>query len=63
MQTVDLGKSGVQTSRLAIGTGSNGWNYKSDQTALGLKGLADLFIYAHASGSGILPINTAAILT
>ena len=29
MQTVDLGKSGIQTSRLAIGTGSNGWNYKS----------------------------------
>ncbi len=50
MQTVDLGKSGVQTSRLAIGTGSNGWNYKSDQTALGLKGLADLFIYAHDCG-------------
>ena len=50
MQTVDLGKSGIQTSRLAIGTGSNGWNYKSDQTALGLKGLADLFIYAHDCG-------------
>ena len=50
MQTVDLGKSGVQTSRLAIGTGSNGWNYKSDQTALGLKGLADLFIYAYDCG-------------
>ncbi|MFC2138569.1 aldo/keto reductase [Bacteroidota bacterium] len=39
-----LGNTGIEASRLAIGTGSNGWAGKSNQTRqLGIKGLAYLF--------------------
>jgi 1-deoxyxylulose-5-phosphate synthase len=34
---VDLGTTGVRMSRLALGTGSHGWENKSDQTDLGKK--------------------------
>jgi len=40
--TVTLGKTGIQTSRLAMGTGTVGSGHHSHQTALGLKGLSDL---------------------
>ena len=50
MQIVNLGKTGVRVSRLSIGTGSHGWNGKSDQTALGLKGLANLLRFAYDQG-------------
>lgn len=41
---IPLGSSGVSVSRLAIGTGSNGWNGSSNQTRqLGIAGLSDLF--------------------
>jgi aryl-alcohol dehydrogenase-like predicted oxidoreductase len=40
---VTLGKSGVQTTRLAMGTGSSGFNHTSNQAKLGIQGLADLF--------------------
>src|SRR5438876_2352894 len=40
--TVVLGKTGIQTSRLAMGTGTVGSGHHSNQTALGLKGLSDL---------------------
>ncbi|MGM0377233.1 MAG: aldo/keto reductase [Bacteroidota bacterium] len=40
---VQLGNTGIEVSRLAIGTGTNGWNQESNQTRqLGIKGLADL---------------------
>jgi 1-deoxyxylulose-5-phosphate synthase len=39
---VTLGKTGLRTSRLACGTGTIGWNHHSNQTALGIQGLADL---------------------
>jgi 1-deoxyxylulose-5-phosphate synthase len=39
---VTLGKTGIQTSRLAMGTGTVGSGHHSHQTALGLKGLSDL---------------------
>ncbi len=43
---VKLGNTGISLSRLAIGTGSNGWNRSSNQTRkLGIKGLADM-LYA-----------------
>jgi predicted aldo/keto reductase-like oxidoreductase len=41
-----LGKTGIEVSRLNFGTGSSGWAGKSDQTALGLDGLANLLAYA-----------------
>jgi aryl-alcohol dehydrogenase-like predicted oxidoreductase len=48
---VTLGNTGIKTSRIAMGTGSNGWNGSSNQTRkLGLKGMSDLFNYAYESG-------------
>jgi len=39
---VTLGKTGIQTSRLAMGTGTVGVGHHSHQTALDVQGLADL---------------------
>jgi 1-deoxyxylulose-5-phosphate synthase len=50
MQIVTLGQSGLRVSRLCIGTGTNGWGGKSNQTGLGLEGLADLLRYAYDRG-------------
>ena len=41
---VTLGNTGIKVSRLAMGTGSSGFNKQSRQTRLlGVKGVADLF--------------------
>lgn len=40
--TVTLGKTGIQTSRLAMGTGTVGTGHHSHQTALGVDGLSRL---------------------
>src|SRR5215470_643289 len=40
--TVTLGNTGIQTSRLAMGTGTVGSGHHSHQTALGIQGLSDL---------------------
>lgn len=46
-----LGKSGIETSRMAIGTGSSGWRGSSNQTRkLGVKGLGDLLRAAYDEG-------------
>ena len=50
MQIVNLGQTGLRVSRLAIGTGTSGWNGRSDQTALGRKGLVDLLRFAYDQG-------------
>jgi predicted aldo/keto reductase-like oxidoreductase len=34
---VDLGKTGMKVSRMAMGTGTNGWNHGSNQTRIGLE--------------------------
>ncbi len=48
---VILGNTGIEVSRLAMGTGSNGWNKQSNQTRkLGVKGLADLLHAAYDEG-------------
>ncbi|MBN1950593.1 MAG: aldo/keto reductase [Bacteroidales bacterium] len=48
---VMLGSSGIEVSRLAIGTGTNGWAGKSNQTReLGIKGLARLLQEAYDMG-------------
>ena len=48
---VTLGKTGIRVSRLAMGTGTNGYNHHSNQTEeLGLKGMADLLHAAYDYG-------------
>lgn len=42
MDYVELGKTGLTVSRLGIGTGTHGWGHRSEQTALGIEGLARL---------------------
>jgi 1-deoxyxylulose-5-phosphate synthase len=48
--TVTLGKTGIQTSRLAMGTGTVGTGHHSHQTALGIKGLSDLLLNGYDHG-------------
>jgi len=42
--TVTLGRTGIQTSRLAMGTGTVGTGHHSHQTALGIDGLSRLLL-------------------
>src|SRR5882672_8571490 len=48
--TVTLGKTGIKTSRLAMGTGTVGVGHNSHQTSLGVKGLSDLLLNGHDKG-------------
>jgi aryl-alcohol dehydrogenase-like predicted oxidoreductase len=48
--TVALGKTGIQTSRLAMGTGTVGSGGHSHQTALGVRGLSDLLLNGYDQG-------------
>jgi aryl-alcohol dehydrogenase-like predicted oxidoreductase len=48
--TVSLGNTGIQTSRLAMGTGTVGSGHHSHQTALGIKGLSDLLLNGYDHG-------------
>src|SRR5438105_15074408 len=48
--TVTLGKTGIKTSRLAMGTGTVGSGGHSHQTALGVKGLSDLLLNGYNHG-------------
>jgi 1-deoxyxylulose-5-phosphate synthase len=48
--TVTIGKTGIETSRLAMGTGTVGSGHHSHQTALGIKGLADLLLNGYEHG-------------
>src|SRR6202167_6510199 len=47
---VELGKTGIRTSRLAMGTGTVGSGHHSNQTALGLKGLSALLLNGYDHG-------------
>lgn len=48
---VALGSTGIVTSRMAMGTGTSGWNGSSNQTRqLGIKGLSNLLLSAYDSG-------------
>ena len=44
---VDLGQSGLRVSRLCFGTGTNGWNNRSNQSDLGVERLSYLLRFAH----------------
>ena len=48
--TVSLGHTGIQTSRLAMGTGTVGSGYHSHQTALGVAGLSRLLLNGYDNG-------------
>lgn len=48
--TVTLGRTGIKTSRLAMGTGTVGSGHHSHQTALGIKGLSDLLLNGYDRG-------------
>jgi aryl-alcohol dehydrogenase-like predicted oxidoreductase len=48
--TVTLGKTGIQTSRLAMGTGTVGSGHHSHQTALGIEGLSRLLLNGYDQG-------------
>ncbi len=47
---VTLGKTGIKTSRLACGTGTVGFGHHSNQSALGVQGLADLLVHGYEQG-------------
>jgi aryl-alcohol dehydrogenase-like predicted oxidoreductase len=48
--TVTLGKTGIKTSRLAMGTGTIGSGHHSHQTALGIEGLSNLLRHGYDQG-------------
>src|SRR5256885_8351998 len=48
--TVTLGHTGIQTSRLAMGTGTVGVGHHSHQTALGIDGLSRLLLNGYDNG-------------
>jgi aryl-alcohol dehydrogenase-like predicted oxidoreductase len=48
--TVDVGKTGIQTSRLAMGTGTVGFGHHSNQTNLGVEGLSGLLLHGYDNG-------------
>ena len=48
--TVTLGHTGIQTSRLAMGTGTVGSGHHSHQTALGIDGLSRLLLNGYENG-------------
>ena len=48
--TITLGKTGIQTSRLAMGTGTVGSGHHSHQTALGVQGLSELLLNGYDHG-------------
>src|SRR5579862_677635 len=48
--TVTLGRTGITTSRLAMGTGTVGVGHHSHQTDLGVKSLSNLLLNGHDHG-------------
>ena len=50
MEYVDFGCTGLAVSRLSVGTGTNGWAHRSEQTTLGLEGLAGLLRQSYELG-------------
>jgi aryl-alcohol dehydrogenase-like predicted oxidoreductase len=48
--SVTLGRTGIETSRLAMGTGTVGSGHHSHQTALGIEGLSRLLLNGYDNG-------------
>lgn len=53
VEYVEFGKTGLRGSRLAVGTGTDGWGGRSAQADLGVKGLADLLRLAYDHGVNV----------
>ncbi|MEW6745516.1 MAG: aldo/keto reductase [Planctomycetota bacterium] len=53
---VPLGKSGLVVPRLALGTGTNGWQKQSNQTRLGKEAFARLVAHGVDSGAAFLDV-------
>lgn len=47
---VPLGRTGLRTTRLGMGTGMRGWNHESNQTRLGMEALTKLFRHLYDRG-------------
>jgi 1-deoxyxylulose-5-phosphate synthase len=47
---VTLGKTGIRLSRLAMGSGTRGFNKTSVQARLGVQGFADILVHAFDQG-------------
>src|ERR1041384_7469610 len=47
---ITLGKTGIKSSLVGIGTGSVGWNHQSNQTRLGQQKFNELIRHAYDSG-------------
>ena len=53
---VKLGNTGLEVSRIALGTGTKGWNYESNQTRIGLDNFVKLAHHGYErGGTGFLP--------
>jgi len=50
VERVALGKTGIRVSRVAMGSGTRGWNYESDQTRMGPDELTRLWRYGFDQG-------------
>jgi aryl-alcohol dehydrogenase-like predicted oxidoreductase len=50
MDHIPFGQTGLTVSRLGIGTGTHGWGHRSEQTALGIQGLANLLLRGYDLG-------------
>ena len=50
IDTVEIGRTGIKTSRLAMGTGTFGFAGRSNQTALGSKELVNLLLNGYDNG-------------
>ena len=50
LEPVALGLTGLNVSPLCFGTGTQGWNHRSNQSDLGVDRLADLLQYGHERG-------------
>jgi aryl-alcohol dehydrogenase-like predicted oxidoreductase len=50
VETVAIGRTGIQTSRLAMGTGTAGSGHHSNQTTLGIEGLSSLLQNGYENG-------------
>jgi 1-deoxyxylulose-5-phosphate synthase len=50
VDTVTIGRTGIQTSRLAMGTGTVGFGHHSNQTGLGIEGLSRLLQNGYDNG-------------
>lgn len=50
METVELGQTGIRTSRLGFGTGTHGWNKSSEQTRMGYDKLVNLLRFGYDQG-------------